>query len=543
MISWLHTHKKDIIITLLIFVAALGLRLYALNSEGINADEYRWHDRTNRFHDAITDNRWEDTMTAGHPGATVTWQSMISMRTMRLLYRVVDPTYDYQNYPHLTETFDRVHTAMALPMVLTSAAFIAFLYAALRALTNREFAFIAAMLVLFDMYFLAHSRVVQMDALQASYIGSSLLTALLYRKYRHVGWTVATGVLLGFNVMTKIYGLAALPFVMLIMYWDDLTAFFRGKGERSTIVHAVTMNGLILLGVLIMTSIALLPAWVLNFDYVIATFKRSIFQEGIEGLWEGNEFFFGKLYLGGEPRIFYLVAFLFRQSIVPFVMLPVTLVLLLRNKITDRNIKTIMIVAALYTLYWTLMLTIPSKKEDRYILLDHVLVDLIAAAGIYTLYHMYKAKEILATVSKRAVHTGAGLLMVILFLVSINGLNGEYLGYYNPLLGGSHTAVKLMRVGWGEGLRPVAAYLNTLDDPENTYVSSWYESSMSPFCECIVFPTFEFEDRDVTHLVYYVNQLQRGKEEIMIEKYFNEDEIVFTHEIKGLPYSWVVEKK
>ena len=534
--------RKDLLIGICIFLSALFLRLWQVNSEAINPDEYHWHDRTNLFYHAIEEGRLQDTMTAGHPGATVTWQSMLSLRTLRHVYRLFDPTFDYQSYPYLPSTFDRVHFAYVLPIILITSLFIAFSYFALKQLTNQNFAIISSLLVLSNVYFLAHSRVVQMDALQTSFIIASILTALLFHQSKKKAWFLATGILLGLNVMTKIYGLSILPILWLILCWGDLKVLVAQRTPKPLVAVVRKTFFIILISCLI--SVLLLPAWVFNFSHTLDAFYTAIFEEGLKGAWEGNEFFWGQIRLNGEPRIFYLLVLWFRQSLISFIALPLTLFLLLKNKIGDVRIRHLTQVFLFSAVYWTLILSIPNKKEDRYILETIVLLDIVSAGGLYWLYQNIKTRFANSFIFHKAyfIYLLTLLIFTFPFLISSRGLGYEYLGYYNPLLGGNTSAVRYIRVGWGEGLRNVTSFFNSLEDVENIRVSSWYEGALAPNCLCEVRPTFRYRDEDVKYVVYYVNQMQRQKEKVMTDKYFNPDDVVFESKIRGLTYAWVVKK-
>lgn len=531
--------KKNLLIGIGIFLTALSLRLWQVNLEAINPDEYHWHERTNLFYHVIQDGRLEDTMLAGHPGATITWQSMISLRAMRLIYRQFDPTFDYQDFPYLPHTFDRVHFAYVLPIILVTSLLVAFIYLSLTTLTNRTFALIASLLVLVDVYFLGQSRVVQMDALQTSFIIGSLFTALLYQQTKRKIFFVTTAILFALNIMTKIYGLCLLPILWIILCWSDLITLISQKSLNS--LKQMMVKTLFLILTLGIVCVLLLPAWLFDFNDTIDLFRKSIFDEGLKATWEGNEFFFGRLFDRGEPKIFYLFALGFRQSVLAFLGTLVTLWLLIRNKIQDQKIRKILIVTFSIALYWLVVLSLPGKKEDRYILETIVLLDVFAAGGIYWLY--LKLKDRLGAFSNIILNSLLLILVLIVpFFISTHGLNHEYIGYYNPLLGGNKSAVRFIRVGWGEGLRAVTYYLNTQKDAENIRVASWYEMSTAPRCLCEVKPTFEWENDKVRYLVFYVNQLQRQKEPTMTNTYLEEDNVVFESKINGLTYAWVVKK-
>lgn len=523
--KFLRKREKGVFI---VFVLALSLRLIGSTVEGINPDEYRWHDRTNTFMHVLEKGDLSKTMIAGHPGATIVWQSLAALKVGRTFFRLFDPTFDIQNFPYLTETFERVHFIYQFPIMLISSLFVAFAYWALKKLISQKYALIAVSLLLTDQYFLAHSRVVQMDAVQTAYILVALLSAFLYRLERKKIYLILASVMIAFDAMTKIYGLAVLPLVWGIIVFDDLLLLIKGDKFKSLlkIFNLTIWMALII----VMVSVILLPSWIFDFRGTLNTFYTSLFLEGVEGKWEGWEYFFGKLYLNGEPSWFYLVAFLLRQNLISFIFTPIALLLLLRRKITDRKLRNLMLILLFLGIYWALILTIPTKKEDRYILLTHICFDFIAAGGIW-----WALEKVKSTLKVKIFLT----FTILVFLITALPLKGQYLGYFNPLLGGPRTTVKLMRLGWGEGMTGAARFINSQDDPENAKTVAWYESNISPYCLCEVLPTYAYKDKGVVYDVFYVNQLQRLKETTWIDEFYREENIVHIEYINGFPYTWV----
>ena len=537
-----HRHKKDLYIAFFIFVLAFSLRVGNSQLEAINSDEHFWNFRTNRFHLALLNQDWPNTLVSGHPGTSLNWISLISLRSTRLVYRLADPSYDYQDFPYLLNTFDRVHFAYQLPIMLITSLLIALSYIVLKFLSNRLFALIASSLLLSDLFFLAHSRLVQLDALQTSFLIGSLLTSLLYLRYKRRPLVILTGILLGLNSMTRIYGAGAFPFLLLVMHWDTFKDVVRQKSAGVALLKDLSMNLFLLLSTAVLTSVILLPALLVSPKVVMDSFYRSIFVEGVEGRFDGKSFFAGQSILGGEPRIYYLISLIFRQSVVPFLMLPITLYLLLRRKIKDENIRQILTIVLLFSLYWGIALSFPSKKEDRYILPLHLMIDIFVAGGIYTIWVWIADKKRMVVNAQQKCALVGVLFLIGISMYSVHGVGGQYLGYYNPLLGGSSGAINYIQVGWGEGLRDVATYLNGLDNPEDIIVASWHESSLSPYCICKVTEAFNYEGEDVSHIVFYRDQMQRQQEEVMIEKYFRREDIVFVSSLNGTEYAWVVKK-
>jgi hypothetical protein len=83
------------------------------------------------------------------------------------------------------------------------------------------------------------------------------------------------------------------------------------------------------------------------------------------------------------------------------------------------------------------------------------------------------------------------------------------LAYYNPLLGGGPAAVRILLVGWGEGLDQVAAYLNAQPHPEQQLVTVYFPLELN-FQGMVAGTVTQFgDDRPVNYVVDYVNAAQR----------------------------------
>jgi hypothetical protein len=83
------------------------------------------------------------------------------------------------------------------------------------------------------------------------------------------------------------------------------------------------------------------------------------------------------------------------------------------------------------------------------------------------------------------------------------------LAYYNPLLGGGPGAVRILLVGWGEGLDQVAAYLNNQPNPEQQLITVYFPLELN-FQGMVAGTVTQFgDDRPVNYVVDYVNAAQR----------------------------------
>ena len=110
------------------------------------------------------------------------------------------------------------------------------------------------------------------------------------------------------------------------------------------------------------------------------------------------------------------------------------------------------------------LITFSMLKFDRYLMPMLPALDILAALGLVTVWRLL--------VGWRLALGRFGWLACSIVLVTQAGLalpyHPYYYTYYNPLLGGARQAVNVVPVGTGnEGTDKVAAYLNSLPEPEN----------------------------------------------------------------------------
>jgi hypothetical protein len=131
----------------------------------------------------------------------------------------------------------------------------------------------------------------------------------------------------------------------------------------------------------------------------------------------------------------------------------------------------------LYAFFYGVLVTISTKKGDRYFLPASVTLDLLAGVGWATFGLLVSAR----LRDRWRPWLPFGLVSLLLAVSALYALPTRpyYLSYYNPLLGGGRRATEVMSIGWGEGLDQAARYLNGLPDAENQVVSVWYD--VGPF--------------------------------------------------------------
>jgi len=198
----------------------------------------------------------------------------------------------------------------------------------------------------------------------------------------------------------------------------------------------------------------------------------------------------------------------------------------------------------LFALLFTVFMTFGSKKFDRYLLPIYAPLDLVAGIGwVITA----------GWLGERIYLRKAGLIFLILLVTIVCGqaigalqTYPYYLSYYNPLMGGSAQAPKVMMIGWGEGIDQAARYLNGKPDAERMRVISWYpDGSFSYFFKGETLgaaPEWEQTEPIVfgsDYVVTYIHQWQRGLPFPEMLAYFSEQTPEEVISLNGLEYAQI----
>ena len=78
-----------------------------------------------------------------------------------------------------------------------------------------------------------------------------------------------------------------------------------------------------------------------------------------------------------------------------------------------------------------------------------------------------------------------------------------YISYLNPFAGGYLTAPQVIKIGWGEGMDQVGAWLETQAQPATLKVGASYASTLSPYFSGRVSGA---DAEELDYLVDYVKQ-------------------------------------
>ncbi len=186
-----------------------------------------------------------------------------------------------------------------------------------------------------------------------------------------------------------------------------------------------------------------------------------------------------------------------------------------------------------FAVLFTVFMTLGGKRSNRYIFPAWPALYLLAAAGIVQISKSANQQINRLANRPRYQYSIFGVLLLLVVLPALITYP-YYLTYFNPLLGGSLTAPRLVKIGWGEGLDQVGRWLDDQPDAPALRVGSYYASALAPF--------FGGKIRDVTdggldYVVFYLKQAQGGDPLPSILRYFDAEEPLQTIRLDGIEYA------
>ena len=552
---------RTLLILLLLFLAAWVPRVLGLDAF-VTADEPGLLFRSANFYQALADRDFANTVQLEHPGVTVLWTGALTF-----LQRL--PSYTARNPGQVAEgqlePWLLANTGVTPLELLTAgrwwiALWVALLTAAsffpLRRLFGAPLAILAVLMLAWDPFLLALTRLLHMDGLLA-YL--CIVALLAFLAWLHVGrqwrYLFLSAVMTGLALLSKSTTLILIPTagLLLLIEWVRL---FR-HGERTVWKLLLAYGIWVLLAVV--TVIGLWPAlWVAlakALDTVIGGLR--VHSAGHDSL----NFFLGQPTNKPGP-LFYPVAYLFRATPGALIGVIAAAVLAWRQRwpfdipVRRRSAMGLSVFAVLFAAE----MTFGAKMFDRYITPVFLALDVVAALGLaglvrFILGRWHQRRErVLAgdtesagqgrspvgvvvphhaalpapesATRRRGLAWGAVALAAVLLLHGVFAFSHYpyYFTYYNPLVGGSRTAPRVLFMGWGEGLDAAAAWLKTQPDAAHQRVISWYsDGPLSYFLQpgqkalSIYFTSYLL---DADYAVLYANQWQRGLPSPELVNYF-----------------------
>ena len=431
-------------------------------------DETLWLGRGGKFYYALAHH--DLTFARNHPGVTVMWAGLAS-------FVLEDPEYkkgrgDAEHAPSLY-SLKRRQPDLPLQLLVTGRR-ILILFNTLVLLTSFLFArqllgwlpaLAGFLLIAFDPFHIALSRVLHLDGTLANLMLLSVLAFLAYLEKRHKIALVVSAVAAGLAWLTKSPGLFLIPFMVLLIV---LYRLYRNtewdKGSWGKILFSDAKVLVVWGAIAALVFVLFWPAmWVNPIGSL-----RSVIGAALGYAEEGHEsavFFNGQIYPDGQiPDIrFYPISFLWRTTPVTLLGLIAIPFLFFRKKPVSQpegelwpdsnsasNVATqkwVVVMLLLFAVEFGAFMTIGLKKFDRYIIPSFVFLDLAAGVGLIWLIdwaaHFFRGKW-----------RTAAVCIILLGLIAVQASLAwntfpYFFSYYNPLLGGGRRAAAMMQIGWG----------------------------------------------------------------------------------------------
>jgi 4-amino-4-deoxy-L-arabinose transferase-like glycosyltransferase len=556
-------------IVLGLFVLALLPCALALGDFVTIDEASKWFARSERFQQALLAGDYADTNQTGHPGVTTMWLGTAGLRLHGWLAEAgwIAPD-DLAAY----------RTLLRLPVAFVTALSVALGYLLLRQVLDQRVALLGALFWATEPFLVAHGQVLHLDGLLTAFMTLALLAALVAfaesgdrgqgtgdRGQRKNVYLVASAVAGGLAFLTKAPAVLLLPMMGLIMLVGVVRAADReprtGKhkgsnhlpvGLRVLATWCLFFSAWCLIALLVW--LALWPAtWVDPIGAVMSVVNEVIANGGAPH--NTGNFFFGQTVDDPGP-LFYPVVIALRLTPWTLVGLLLTIVLaLLPGRHADapqpsaagkshswralfrrggRSSATLGLLLV-FVLLFTLFMTIPPKKFDRYLLPIFPALAILAAAG-----WVWFITLTLPRLKRYNVSTVQRLLWPVIMLLLAANLAWYHpysFAYYNPLLGGGPVAARTIPVGWGEGYEQAGAFIVAQFNGCERPVASWFGPVLHHFVCTEVVPLSEL--RDAGYAVLYIDQLQRNNEPEAIKQLYGKVPPLHTVQIHGIEYAYV----
>jgi hypothetical protein len=414
-------------------------------------------------------------------------------------------------------------------------------------------ALLGFLLIAFDPFSIAISRLLHPDALLSALMLLALLSFMnfLYRG-RHFYDMVLAALASGLAWLTKSPSLFLIPFFALLCLIEIGRSWWAKRQLAWRDVWRTSWPLLVWAAIAILVFVLIWPAmWVDPLGSL-----QQIFQGASDYAAEGHAastFFNGRIYTAGSSDWrFYPVNYLWRTT--PAVLIGLLLAgiaLIFRRKVSfSRELKGATLILILFALCYTIFMTIGDKKFDRYLTPIFAPLALVAAVGWVTFVRnmLLWLRACWPDVSRKnkIIYTGVAIILVLVVVTQISAALGTYpyyFTYYNPLMGGSSRAPDVMMIGWGEGLDQAARYLNAKPDAAKFKVQSWYpDGSFSYiFDGKTIYDIYginpEGLETEADYYVLYFHQWQRQLPSPEFIEYFDQQVPEHIIYIDGLEYA------
>jgi hypothetical protein len=419
------------------------------------------------------------------------------------------------------------------------------IYLVSKRLLDERLAIFGALILAFDPFILAHSRVIHVDAPLAYFMFLSFLAFILYLDQGAWKWLILSGLFGG------LAGLSKTPAGLLgpiLVVSGALYALFPTPEIPRSLRWKRLAIALVVWGLIAVAAIFILwPSMWTRPIFVIQSLLRNM--QNISGAHPTTGIFWGDWQTDQNP-LYYLIVFPYHLTpltslgVVGGLVMIVVGLIARGRKIDSWLTRTLPLTLALvaYSIIFVAPISAVARRGDRYILPVFFASGLLSALALWWLVTLIQKRlpHFMDRLRITPVHLVGAALLVQTFFVLL--YHPYYLAYFNPIMGGSQTAPYRINIGWGEGLDLAAEYLNNLEREVLPVAASWYSRQFAWYYDG---PTLDLSNQEAAltadYTVFYLNQVQRGFPNKEILNYFRQREPVRVVEVGGIEYAWIYE--
>lgn len=570
------TRRREILLVLVVFLVALAPRLLG-PSPFITWDEPVWTYRSLKFLRALQTGDPAATRLTDHPGVVTMWVGAAGI----VARTAVDPAVELDlGWVEALPDFDEDDPALLAALTpwwpwargalaVVTAGLVAATFALLLRLTDRRTALVAAALLAFDPYLLAHGRVLQLDAVVAGALGASVVALVVHLCRGGTRHAVLAGVFAGVAALEKSPALFIVPFTAFVVVAHAVW-YGRWRAVQTTAIPPAPVSAATVpspstpsastpsaaappapLGsrpvrtLLLWTAAAALtyavvwPAmWAAPLDTVAAMWGYA--TRAAAG---AREAVFFRGVVQPDPGVgLYVAALLFRLT--PLALAGLAGAALARRR-AGRPVRVLSVTLLAFAVGYTVFMGASGKKFERYILPVVPALDIVAAVGLVGLAGAGAVAVGRAAGSRghsRSAWTARAVADAVLAgalavqACAVLAVHPYYLGWYDPLPGGGAAAARMLPVGWGEGMDRVADYLNERPDAATLTVATPSVALLAPFFDGRTVRARDWETAD--YVVLYVDDVQIGAPDL-VRRFHGARLPEHVVRVNGIDYAWV----
>lgn len=424
--------KTEKILLIALFVVVFGLtRFLYLGPDEINPDGVNWHYRSQQFTVALKSGNFLNTYQHYHPGVTLMWISGVPIE----VYKQLTGVQTYNQYNFLTFNFIAKASVVLVQLVLTL-----LILCLLPKIIGFYKAYLVVAVLSLEPFFLGNSRLYHMDVLLTLFMFLSLICLYLSFAKKSKLYAVLTGLFIALSFLTKSIGISILAFSLAY-------SLYQVTQNRKNLKY-LNYLGLIL-GTALVATFLLFPALWVKPIFVI----QNIFSESARvGVRDGHSQIILGEYTENAGPLFYPFVLVLKTS--PFTIFGILLFvfsfLVGIVKVKKRshavvNAKSFLILLAVFYISYLIVMSVPSKKLDRYMLPEYPFMAFIAVYGYEKLLKYFKQRKFYDSLV-------CALASVFLVLPIIT-FYPYYFTYTSPIFGTTENANKLIaQKGFGIGI-------------------------------------------------------------------------------------------